>query len=199
MNRDWIGIGAGLVLTGVIGFGLGAWTTEEKQRKKYEEASASMRKAYELARQKPLEERPAETEGELIVIDTSMPAEVKDAVSFDTLTSFSPAMTNPYHSALATEVEAFVNGEVVNGLSYIEEEEFELEDDRDKHHVTMIVDDHQPVFFLDGMLMADWEERLGASIVTDLFSRTPPQLDERILYVRNHRLGEDYEVSLERE
>lgn len=217
MRSDWIGIGAGLVLTGIIGYAAGVITTEDKARKKYEDASASMRRAYEMARHMP-EETPSETEEHLVEVAAKNGVALEDdgtmfrrddagqiSVYDPKDVSYTPAPVNPYHHAVtATEtgVEAFVTGEVnAQGISYIEEEEYEEEDGFEKNQISVVVDvgnaGEPALFFMNGVSISDWDVRLGDSILVDLFSHTPPGLDTRILYVRNHRLVEDYEVSLE--
>lgn len=103
---------------------------------------------------------------------------------------------NPYHTAVnATDVDVFVAGGVNDyGCSYIEEEEFEEEDGNGKHYVSIFMHPDGPIFTMDGDQIGDWSERIGASILVDFYRLVPPGAD-RVLYVRNHRTNEDYEVT----
>lgn len=105
---------------------------------------------------------------------------------------------NDYDKAIAateTPVEVFVAGGINDyGISYIEEEDFQDEEDgRYKGRIDIMMDDHQPIFLMDGAQIDDWDKRLGDSILVDFYKLVPPGVDP-ILYVRNHRTGEDYEV-----
>jgi hypothetical protein len=46
---------------------------------------------------------------------------------------------------------------------------------------------------MDGEPISDWDQRIGDSILVDFFKLVPPGV-EPVLYVRNHRTDEDYEV-----
>lgn len=103
-----------------------------------------------------------------------------------------------YHKAIAaveTPVEMFVAGGINDyGISYIEEEDYHDEGDgRFKGRIDIMMDDHQPIFLMDGTAIDDWDKRLGDSILVDFYKLVPPGVDP-VLYVRNHRTGEDYEV-----
>lgn len=104
---------------------------------------------------------------------------------------------NPYHRAITateTPIEVFVGGEVNQyGVSYIEEEDYLDADGRYKGRIDIMMDDHNPIFLMDGVQIDDWEQRVGQSILLDFYKLVPPGADD-ILYVRNHRTDEDYEV-----
>jgi hypothetical protein len=88
----------------------------------------------------------------------------------------------------------FVAGGVNDyGVSYIEEEDYLDEDGRFKGKIDIIMDDHNPVFLMDGQPIDDWDKRVGDSILVDFYKLVPPGVDP-VLYVRNHRTDEDYEV-----
>jgi hypothetical protein len=107
--------------------------------------------------------------------------------------------TNLYHTAVAevsTPVETFVQGEQNQfGISYIEDEDYlDDGDGRFKGRIDIIMQvDDGPMFVMEGEPIDDWEKRLGTSILVDFFTLVPPGA-EPILYVRNHRTDEDYEV-----
>lgn len=106
---------------------------------------------------------------------------------------------NPYHVAVAatvvpTPIETFVAGDVNEfGMSYLEEEDFLDEDGRMKNRIDIFITDGSPIFVLEGEQIEDWADRIGANILLDMYKLVPPGLD-KILYVRNNRTDEDYEV-----
>lgn len=147
-------------------------------------------------------EVPAESEKELLdhdqiklwedEIDTGVTAEVNTPVVQDLNEG------TDYHKAIAaveTPTELFVAGGINDyGVSYIEEEDYHDDGDgRFKGRVDIMMDDHQPIFLMDGTPIDDWDKRLGDSILIDFYKLVPPGVDP-VLYVRNHRTGEDYEV-----
>lgn len=161
-------------------------------------------------------EAPAATEEELTepipevtdhltkVLNTPI-AEIKDAMSGQTVMVLPEGSVqpedlendNPYHRAVTateTPVEVFVGGDINQyGISYIEEEDYLDEDGRFKGKIDIMMDDMNPIFLMDGQPIDDWETRIGQSILLDMYQLVPPGADD-ILYVRNHRSDEDYEV-----
>jgi hypothetical protein len=111
-----------------------------------------------------------------------------------------PQYVNHYRKALAakdTPVEMFVDGGINDyGCSYIEEDEYDEEDGRFKGQITIVMADMEPSFFMDGVQINDWAERVGESILVDFYRFVPPEAPP-ILYVRNHKRDEDYEVTRE--
>lgn len=96
-----------------------------------------------------------------------------------------------------TPVELFVDGGINDyGMSYIEEEEYFEENGNFKGQVTLVQDGNSPTFFMDGVQIQDWAERVGESIAVDFYNLVPPNAPP-ILYVRNHARDEDYEVTRE--
>jgi hypothetical protein len=102
-----------------------------------------------------------------------------------------------YHKAIdaiETPVELFVSGGVNDyGVSYIEDSEFEEANGFEKIRIDIMIDDHNPLFLMEGQAIDDWDKRLGDSILIDFFRLVPPGAPP-VLYVRNHAAGEDYEV-----
>lgn len=97
-------------------------------------------------------------------------------------------------SAVETPIELFVDGGKNDyGMEYIEEEDYLEEDGRFKGKIDILMDGTNPVFLMDGDEIDDWDQRVGDSILVDFYKLVPPGL-EPILYVRNHRTDEDYEV-----
>lgn len=200
MTRTHVGLAGAFLLTAVGGFFAGKLATEEKIRKEYEESARAYRRAMELVKV-PEGTAPEETEEDLET-NTVVQRFETDQLIFDVKsTDYGPAPSNPYHTAMAateTPVKQFVEGGVNDyGISYIEEDEFLEDDGRYKGHITFVMDAYNPTFFLDGEKIDDWDQRLGDSIVVDFTQHVPPGVNP-VLYVRNHKTDEDYEVTAER-
>lgn len=203
MNRELATIvgGVGLVC-GAIGYFTGVLVTDGRLRKEYEESARSYRRAMGLTDVKG--DSPEATEDALnvkvkIEVEPNPLSGMVNTFDADSA-AHKPLITNPYHTAvnaIETPISTFVNGEVnAYGISYIEDEEFLEDDGRAKHSVTIVMDAHNPTFFMNGELIEDWDVRLGASIVKDFLDRVPPGIDP-VLYVRNHKTEEDYELTPE--
>lgn len=212
-------IGGACALAGlVIGFAGGTIWADKKLSKEYAAASAAMRQAYEMAvNVEPSEPVSSEEELTFAGLKSSIPSDpdtfstkVNDdgfgqPVVFDMATPHTPGTgANPYHTAVAaveTSSELFVSGGINDyGISYLEAEEFEDEGDGfQKFNVSFVMDGINHQFFLDGVQMDDWDERLGDSIVVDFmkFFQIAPAGTPPVLYVRNHKRVEDYEVIAE--
>lgn len=190
----------------LIGFGTAYVSLEDRMGRKYAEMANANKRAYEMARGMNPEEVAVEPDEE----DTPVPIDIMPKIP-----TFNPVPTNgnapvapadgaekqptvnPYHTAVAavdTPADIFAQGTVMdNGISYIEDEEYESEDGHEKFHVDVIMNDDAPIFLLDGVPIEDWNELLGESILIDMFTKCPPGIPA-ILYVRNHKLLHDYEV-----
>jgi hypothetical protein len=150
-------------------------------------------------------DKPAETEEELEGFDFNEvavpPAEKpffeQKAEVDEIVVMANEPVQNDYHRAVAaseTPIDLFVSGGVNDyGVSYIEEEDYLEEDGRYKGHIDIIMDEYNPVFLMDGQQIHDWDKKVGDSILVDFFTKVPPGADD-VLYVRNHRTEEDYEV-----
>lgn len=103
-------------------------------------------------------------------------------------------MTDPVKE---TSIDMFVDGGINDyGISYIEEDEFDDENGNFKGHVALVLEENNATFFMEGVEIKDWDERLGDSIIVDFYRLVPPNAPP-ILYVRNHKRDEDYEVTRE--
>lgn len=192
---------AGTFITGVgVGAAVVRTWLEKGLRADYEERGERMKRAYEIAL---LLEKDKEFDfNEVAVPEAETPTEHIPVVIFEEPVvdpdEEQKESTNPYHKAVAatdTSVEMFVSGGINDyGVSYIEEEDYH--DDGDgffKGRVDIIMNDGAPIFMMDGQPIDDWDKRLGDSILVDFFTKVPPGV-EPVLYVRNHRTTEDYEV-----
>ena len=201
MKSYWTGVTAALGLGGVVGFIVGGLVLDKTLRKEYDDSAQMMQNAYERHLRGDIEpETPVDSEEKLV--DNSSKHIVENQVSTfgGKIEGYTPPPENPYHkaiSAMETPVDLFVDGGVnMYGISYLEEEEFQDEDGRSKTQVTFIMAEMGPQFFIDGELIDDWDERFGDSIVVD-FANLAPAGTEQVLYVRNHKTEDDYEIMLE--
>jgi hypothetical protein len=203
----WAGVGSSFligVITGVAGVRV---ALEQKLRKEYAEREEMMQAAYEQALAMGLREKeqPTRTLSEIELLEISLD-ETPNAFGEGILTvggdivkeGETEETANPYHKAVeasATPHELFVDGGVNDyGVSYIEEEDYQDEDGRFKGKIDILMDgEHDPIFIMDGEPISDWDQRIGDSILVDFFKLVPPGV-EPVLYVRNHRTDEDYEV-----
>jgi hypothetical protein len=216
----WLGVSSAFaigVITGVAGVRV---DLERKLRKEYAEREEIMQSAYEKAlemgladKEQPEEEvkldenldQAIEGLGEIELLEISLDktpnafGEGILTVGGDIVQEGEPSeeKVNPYHKAVeatTTSHELFVDGGVNDyGVSYIEEEDYQDEDGRVKYKIDILMDDQNPVFLMDGQPINDWAERVGDSILVDFYKLVPPGV-EPILYVRNHKTDEDYEV-----
>lgn len=211
----WAGVGSAFclgVITGAVAIRIGL---EKKLRDEYAQREEMMQNSYQKALELQSREIPVPELSEIDLLEVSLDEQpnafgegiltvggeietvnVKDAVTGETVME-KPVKENPYHRALEaveTPVEMFVEGGINDyGISYIEEEEYLDEDGRFKGKIDILMDDHQPIFLMDGQPIDDWDKRVGDSILVDFYRLVPPGVDP-ILYVRNHRTDEDYEV-----
>lgn len=204
----WLGIGSAFAI-GVIAGVAGVRTELEiKLRKEYAEREAMMQNAYEEALAMGLaeKEQPTRTIDDIELLELSLDATPNAfgegilTVGGDIVREGEPEATvNPYHRAVEatpTDIDAFVEGAISEqGISYIDEEDYlDDEDGRAKSKIDLIINgDDPPLFLEDGIPIDDWAEKVGESIVVDFYKLVPPGIDP-ILYVRNHRTDEDYEV-----
>lgn len=202
----WFGVGSAFLIgvaTGVAGV---RTDLERKMRKEYAEREQMMQNAYEQALDLQRAERPVEQEihldGDLDKAIEEMETGLEEVEGLGGVLAEGGEIEqvggNPYHRALEaveTPVELFVDGGVNDyGVSYIDEEDYLDEDDgRFKGKIDILMDEAGPIFMMDGEVIDDWDKRVGDSIMVDFFKLVPPNAD-RVLYVRNHRTDEDYEV-----
>lgn len=200
----WLGVGSAFaagVISGVAGVRI---SLEKKLRSEYEERELLMQHAYEQALEMGLtqkeapeeEEQPTRTIDEIELLELSLDktpnafGEGILTIGGDIVKEGEPEenTVNPYHRAVES------GGTPDGSVSYIDAEDYEDEDGRFKGKIDILINgDQDPIFMMDGAPIGDWEERIGESILRDFYALIPPGT-EPILYVRNHRTDEDYEV-----
>lgn len=227
MNRPVLaGVLGGFISGAGVGFLIGVQAVERHFQKKYEESQKALIGALErqqhtinqyieapalleehlidaanTVRDQLLESQDAQTEGPVVVssMETAQ-AKVDEAFAGAQGEEAPPEYINHYAKAIAateTGHELFVSGGVNDyGVSYIEEDDYDEDDGRFKGQIAIVMDEHNPSFFMDGVQINDWAERVGDSILVDFYQLVPPNAPP-ILYVRNHKRDEDYEVTRE--
>lgn len=198
MRGYWVGVLSAFGIGLVVGGTAVRILVEEKIAKEYDESVESITRAYEMAlNNQPLTDKDMDFDLEynrVAMPDTEHVIwDPKDITEYEQKAS-------TYHTPVVddtTPVNVFVEGTPNQfGISYLEEEDFDEDDGRNKHHVTMVVDPEtmDVTFFMMGQVIEDAFERLGPGIVGDFIEHVPHTLPNQILYVRNHQTDEDYEV-----
>lgn len=191
--RFWVGVvsafGAGL------GIGAGLWSVlrEEQLKAEYKESTEAFMSAIRLAQKTEVhvhvqedEEIPEVPAGTAFKDLPPNADHVGQAIKVTEVEKFTPEDANPYHVAVAQPQPSW---------TYLEEEDYQDEDDRAKHQITIMPNhEGQPVFVMNDIEIADWEERIGSNILRDFYSMVPPDVVPAVLYVRNNVTQEDYEV-----
>lgn len=182
------------VLGGIsIGVGIGTqWARVELdrfyRRKGEEFVSQQYRIMYESFRvNEP--EAPAEEEHHLDVVPEDGPDLSEDAINVGAEAILEP---DEYQKAAADYMVPGVSDEI----SYISEDEYNEDDGNTKEQITIFLQagNEEPLFVCGGDPITNWSELIGDTILVDFFRKFNPTETERVLYVRNHRRGEDYEV-----
>jgi hypothetical protein len=81
---------------------------------------------------------------------------------------------------------------------FISEDDYAEDDGRAKEIIQVFMGEGEPYYVQDGMVIEDWAEKIGPNILVAFYQQFPPEFKgDRVLYVRNNQLDEDYEVSQE--
>lgn len=194
--RSLLLVGGGLLIGVGLSWGEATRQAEQSAKKRYEEQLEIHKRALDRSGRTInfTVEGPKETEGELDKPDTS-----EDAITVGgEMIVETPIASPDYLAAAATygERENFVNDTAL-GMAYIEEEDYEESDGREKEQVLIFMDsDGNARFTINGEEIDNWKELVGEHILVDLYKAgmTDPTGDP-ILYVRNHQQDVDFEVS----
>lgn len=185
--RFWVGVtaafGAGL------GIGAGLWSVlrEEQLKLEYQQSTQSFIRAMELARaESPRVVENVPEEVLRTVPDDEAPIVPTEGIRTTDIQDFKPDSVNPYHIEPEKPEPSW---------TYLEEEDYHEDDGRYKGQITLLPgDDGKPVFVENDIEIADWEEKIGSSILRDFYALVPPNTVPAVLYVRNNITESDYEV-----
>jgi hypothetical protein len=197
MSRQVVGavlISAGV---GILGGALLSWgeaiaTAEKAAKARFDEQLEIHKRVLEQARIGVIEkivETPAGIEAELI-----LDKELKVGGEIKAETPIVPSKDYIGSAALYADPGTFINSEKVLSMEYIDAEDYEEEDGRAKEQVTIFMGGEEPIFVMDGEQIENWAELIGDHILVDFYQKVPPGETDRVLYVRNHKRDEDYEV-----
>lgn len=106
------------------------------------------------------------------------------------------AKTGQPTEGYSDQVSVYQSSAPETAISYISEDEYNEEDGNSKEQITIFLQagNEEPLFVQGGDPITDWQRLIGDTILVDFFRKFQPNETERVLYVRNHERGEDYEV-----
>jgi len=93
-----------------------------------------------------------------------------------------------------THAAEYAGPNMLDGISYITEDDYNEEEGNEKEQITIHLGGDEAVFIHGGVAITNWQDLIGDTILVDFFRKFQPHDVERVLYIRNHRRGEDYEV-----
>ena len=211
-------LGLGLVFLGgaIAGAGLAINELEREFDKQYLNDVETMRRVFERRNEGITPTAPVEDEHQLTIDDIepvsvgpveepSRPeqtAHIMDQIVPIELTGEPEVFTgrvetrhqalNPYHTPVSATAPEEPEG--LFEVESITEEEYDDDDGRYKAQIIMVVDGTaDPMFFQDGRQIDDWEQKVGEGVIRDFYSKLQPG-EPPVLYYRNHRSDEDFEV-----
>lgn len=189
--RSLLFVGGGIL----IGVGL-TWTeayisAENRHRNHYDSAIDAHKRAMDEAL-KLAQERQAET-----------PVETEAELTFNEEGSI--LETNVRGNVPAGYIEEYVQKASVYGdpshfqpgnqpIEFIDDDTYSEDDGNSKEIIQVFMGDGEPYFVQDGIVITDWKEKLGENILVAFYQNFGPNAEERVLWVRNNTLNEDYEV-----
>jgi hypothetical protein len=190
-----------------IGVGIGQqWARLELDRYYRQKGEEFVSQQYRAMQTAWMDREPAETpvETEFDLMATEVPGDENLAGSYDGPDTSSDAIVVGGEAILAEQAQAYIQQAaeyagptMLDGISYITEDEYGDEDDGfAKEQITIYLQagNEEPIFVNGGDTITNWAELIGETILVDFFRLIPPQETERVLYVRNHGRSEDYEV-----
>jgi hypothetical protein len=192
------------VLGGIsIGVGIGTqWARVELDRyyrKKGEEfVSQQYRAMSEAFAKRQIEpEAPAEEEHHLILGDVNGldgPDSSANAVYVGGQAILETPIADLHPTDYVALASEYAHPNMLDGISYITEDDYNEDDGNAKEQISIMLGGEAPSFIHDGIPISNWAELIGETILVDFHRLIPPGETERVLYVRNHRRGEDFEV-----
>jgi len=136
------------------------------------------------------------------VVMAEAPAETEEELIFNAEGAVLTPESNPLpHGYIEEYVEkAAVYGDSAHILQpqpmeIIDDDQYSEEDGRAKEQIQVFMGDGDPYFVQDGIVIEDWQEKIGDNILVMLYQNYPPDFKgARVVYVRNHERGEDFEI-----
>lgn len=189
-------VGGGILIGVGLSWGEAYRQTEVAAQERYREQLQSYTRANEMAdrlRENWDVEPPAATEQDLDAADESNDA-IRVGGEMVAETSLSDITPSADYLAAARDYSPSETAVEALQIEYITEDEFHEEDGNDKEQILIHMGEQEPLFINNGLVVEDWKELISPNILVDMYQRIPPGTDTRVLYVRNHRLGTDYEV-----
>lgn len=130
------------------------------------------------------------------------PAATEDELTFNPEGAVLTPESNPLpHGYVEEYVEkAAVYGDSAHILQsqpmeIIDDDQYSEDDGRAKEQIQVFMGDGEPYFVQDGMVIEDWQEKIGDNILVMFYQNfTPDHTGPRVIYVRNHERGEDFEI-----
>ncbi len=202
VGASLIGAGVGIIVGGFLAWAEATYSAEHRAKDRYEEQLEThkrvLQRAHEQALRSRMAEAPVDTEGELEIKlsgdDLPLP-DADDTIKVGGEMVIETPLPPDYvgTAAMYADPGTFIADGKVLSLEYIEAEDYEEEDGRAKEQITIFMGD-EPIFVMDGESIENWAELIGDHILVDFYQKIPPGEQDRVLYVRNHRRDEDYEV-----
>jgi hypothetical protein len=196
--RSLLFLGGGLLIGVGISWGEATRRAEQSAKKRYSEQLATHKAVLQrsaeryIINQTFVAEKPAATEEELV--DNSS----KHIIEDDVITvGGEMTVASPEYVEAATQYseQNIFHVDSAESIAYIEAEDYEEEDGRPKEQISIMLGGDEPLFLMDGQPVENWAELIGEQIIRDFYRLTPDARD-RVLYVRNHKRDEDFEVIL---
>ena len=80
-------------------------------------------------------------------------------------------------------------------MEIIDDDQYSEEDGRAKEQIQVFMGDGEPYFVQDGIVIEDWQEKIGDNILVMFYQNfTPDHTGPRVIYIRNNERGEDFEI-----
>ena len=186
--RSLMFVGGGILIGAGLVWGDSRVWIEKKRRELEQEAELTVLRTLEAIGKSSLgdAETPAETEEELTFneagsileqeVETVPPGYIQEYVQQANSYSDGAHMTQP------------------EPMEIIDDEMYAEEDGRAKEQIQVFMGDGEPYFVQDGMVIDDHVEKIGDNILVMFYQNFGPDAKERIIYIRNHSRGEDFEV-----
>lgn len=196
MRSDLLFLGGGIL----IGSGF-TWLEARRQaqisaRKEFDEQLEMHKRVLNSAAEDFLTREldgPFNTEEDLDGPDTSSDA-VRvggEMIAETALSDMTPTVDYLSKARVYSEVQLSNN---VSPVSYISEDEFHEEDGRAKEQILIHMGEDEPLFISEGIVIPNWRELISPNILVDMYQRLTPDVENRVLYVRNAMTDTDYEV-----